>query len=269
MSVRSLVNGREAGTVEIGDRGLQYGDGLFETMAVIDGRVRRLEKHLARLERGCARLALACPPRQLLEEEFDRVAGAEARAVLKLVLTRGTGGRGYRAEPQGGSTRVVSCHSWPDYPPQWHDTGASVRLCTLRLADQPALAGLKHLNRLEQVLARNEWCDPQIAEGLLCDARGSLICGTMSNVFIVRNGELMTPRLERCGVAGTVRETLLGMAPGAGLAAAERELSLEDLDRAEEVFLSNALIGIWPVVRCAERRWPVGAITRRLQAQLG
>lgn len=269
MSARSLVNGREADSVQIGDRGVQYGDGLFETMAVIDGKVRRLETHLARLERGCTRLALACPPRQLLEREFDRLAGDAPRAVLKLVLTRSAGGRGYRPEPQAESIRIVSCHGWPDYPPHWNDAGTSIRLCKLRLADQPALAGIKHLNRLEHVLARGEWSDPEIAEGLLRDARGALICGTMSNVFIVRNGELTTPQLGRCGVAGTVRETVLRIAPGAGLAATERRLTLEDLDRADEVFLTNALIGVWPVVRCAERRWRVGPVTRRVQGLLG
>lgn len=269
MKLRALVNGRAGHAIDIDDRGLQYGDGVFETIAIVEGKPQRLPLHLSRLQRGCERLGIRCPSRDVLAQEISSVAGSQERAVLKLVLTRGAGGRGYQCGDEVEPTRIISLHEWPNRPIHWWQSGVAVRWCATTLAEQPLLAGFKHLNRLEHVIARREWTDPDIAEGLLCDGRGHLICGTAANVFLVRGDELSTPRVDRCGVAGTVRATVLGLANQNGLRAVEKELTAADVAMAEEIFLTNALIGIWPVNRIDNQQLPVGPITRRVQELIG
>jgi 4-amino-4-deoxychorismate lyase len=265
---RTLVNGREAVEVDARDRGLHYGDGVFETIAVVKGEPRRLEHHFARLARGCARLGIACPAHALLEEELLKLTGEETRGVLKLIVTRGIGARGLRAEAEAPPTRILSLHPWPNHPPQWASEGVMVHICKTQLADQPALAGIKHLNRLEQVVARREWNDPGIAEGLMRDRHGSFVCGTMTNMFIVRDGRLLTPPVDRCGVAGTVRAALLERAHALGIPAVQSIVTEDELQRADEVFLTNALVGIWPVTRIQGRRLPIGPLTQRLREEV-
>jgi 4-amino-4-deoxychorismate lyase len=265
---RTWVNGVEQNTISASDRGLQFGDGLFETMALIGGKVRHVERHLDRLTLGCGRLGIPCPRRAELLDEFSRFAGAEGRAVLKLVLTRGVSERGYRIPESLQPTRILSHNDRPNYPAEWWEQGVKVRWCKTTLSGQPALAGLKHLNRLEQVLARREWSDPDIAEGLMCDRRGYLIGGTMTNVFLVRGKTLTTPRVDECGVAGTMRTTILELANALGLEGAVQEIAGVDVAKAEEMFLTNALIGAWPVHQLGELRLPRSTVTRQVQSLL-
>lgn len=269
MKGSTLINGRVGDVIDVDDHGLQYGDGLFETIAVVNGEPRRLPLHLDRLERGCVRLGIRCPPRELLVSEITSVAGSEERAVLKLILTRGADGRRYKPSENAEPTRIIRLHDWPHRPAHWWETGVAVRWCTTTLAEQPLLAGIKHLNRLEHVLARREWSDPDLTEGLLCDGRGHLICGTASNVFLVHGTTLSTPRIDRCGVAGTVRAAVLSLAPQIGLPATEKELSVPDVATAGEIFLTNALIGVWPISRIGGQQFRVGPVTRRLQKLIG
>lgn len=247
------------------DRGAAYGDGLFETVLVRDGEPSLWEFHLARLARGCAALGLPPPARAELERPLAEAG--QGLAVLKLVWTRGSGGRGYRA-PAAPSPRL----RWQLAPfapseERWAQ-GVRVRHCRLRLGIQPALAGLKHLNRLENVLARAEWDDDGVAEGLLCDSDGRLVEATAMNLFWRREGRLETPRLDRCGVAGTLRAALLERLPIRVV-----EATPEVLERAEAVWLGNSVQGIWPVSRLDDaegrelRRWSPGADHRSLQAE--
>jgi 4-amino-4-deoxychorismate lyase len=259
------VNGVKQDTVSARDRGLQFGDGLFETMAVIDGEIRRLERHLDRLQAGCERLGIPSPSRERLIEDLRSHSESESRAVLKLVVTRGVGGRGYRIEDGIEPTRIVSLHTWPSFPADWAESGVVVRWCEATLAEQPMLAGIKHLNRLEQVVARREWSDPGIAEGLMCDSRGRVIGGTRTNLFLVRGSELVTPSVHRCGLAGTMRASVIEVAGQLGLRAIEIDIWNDDVEQAEEIFLTNALIGIWPVKQIDRRSLVVGPATRRLQ----
>lgn len=269
MRGRILVNGRSTATIDVRDRGLQYGDGVFETLAVLEGKVLRLELHLERLTRGCARLGIVCPDRDTLRGEIESLAADQARSVLKLIVTRGMAARGLHVDPDAQPTRILSLHPWPAYPTQWAQEGVAVRICATVLAEQPALAGIKHLNRLEQVVARREWNDAAIAEGLMRNRQGAIVCGTITNVFIVQNGKVMTPAVDRCGVAGTVRATVLERAHALSIPAVQAVVGDAELAAADEVFLTNALIGIWPVARIDERRLSVGPLTRRLQAELG
>ncbi len=268
MRTRTLVNGRNTTQVDARDRGLQYGDGLFETLAVINGEARRLELHLERLTRGCGRLGIAAPDRTVLVSEIESLAADQARAVLKVIVTRGMAGRGLDIDLEAQPTRILSLHPWPSHPAQWATQGVTVRICTTTLGEQPALAGIKHLNRLEHVVARREWNDPQIAEGLLRNRQRSFVCGTMTNMFVVQNGRLLTPPVDRCGVAGTVRATVLERSHALGIPAVQAVVGDEELAAAEEVFLTNALIGIWPVTRIEDRKLGVGPITQRLQSQI-
>jgi 4-amino-4-deoxychorismate lyase len=264
----SLINGVPGDLLAISDRGLQYGDGLFETIAVRHGVCEFWERHLQRLFEGCTRLRIPLPDSALLTTEAQRLTHAVERAVLKIIITRGSGGRGYRIPDSVQPTRILICTDEPDHPHGNAQTGVRVRICTHTLGNHPALAGLKHLNRLDQVLARMEWADPDIAEGLLQDQTGRVIEGTYTNIFIVQQGRLLTPTLNACGVAGVMRAVVLELATAAGIDCTERAVSLEDLYAAEEVFLTNSLIGIWPVRELNHWRGSRGPLTSSLQTAL-
>lgn len=269
MSLPILVNGRPQAWIDPRDRGLQYGDGLFETIAVHDRRLALWDFHLCRLMQGCERLGIRAPDADTLAREVRSVGPEHGRAVVKVIVTRGVGGRGYRPSLDPvPATRVVSAHPWPDYPADNAEHGVRVRLCRTRLGWNAALAGLKHLNRLEQVMARREWHDPDIAEGLMLDQAEHVVEGTMSNLFLVRDGRLITPTLERCGVAGVRRRAVLACAAALGLAVAEQAVALADLTAADELFLTNSIIGLWPVRHLDGRSYPVGPLTRALAAEL-
>ena len=223
---------------------------------------------MRRLQKGCQRLHMPEPDISVLQAEAQALIGNECRAVLKLILSRGEGGRGYGYPDPVRPVRILMRHPWPDYPSQnWRD-GVQVRFCRTTLARQPLLAGLKHLNRLEQVLARNEWQDAQIAEGLMLDEKGNVIEGTMSNVFMLQNGILHTPDLSACGVAGIMREYILELARNEGMAIRIENIGKQRLLEADEIFLSNSLIGLWPVKQLEGQRFTVGETSRSLQRRI-
>lgn len=261
----ALVNGEAGRDVSVLDRGLHYGDGVFETIAVRAGVPLLWDRHLRRLQAGAARLGMAPPTGELLQAWVNQVCRDHDLAVLKIMVTRGTGARGYRSVP-AAPTVLLLVYAWPDFPPGAQD-GVAVRYCDTRLAQQPRLAGIKHLNRLEQVLARAEWGD-EYAEGLMLDQTEHVIEGTMSNLFAVIDDELRTPDLHACGVAGVVRQLVLDAA-SRWLPTRVTPMRRDDFLRASEVFLTNSLIGIWPVTRLVDRQIAAGPITRRLQATLG
>lgn len=264
--MKTLVNGHVSTSIAVQDRGLHYGDGLFETIAVRHGRPRLLALHLERLAAGCARLALPMPAAALLEREIAEVVEADEQ-VVKVILTRGAAGRGYRIPPAAGSTRIVAAYPGPVARPV-PVAGVRMRTCETRLGTSPALAGLKHLGRLEQVLARSEWQDAQVEEGLMLDTEGRAVCGTQTNLFVVRGGDLLTPRLDRCGVAGVMRRAVLHWARGRCIVAREEDLEPADLHAAEEVFLTNALVGAWPVAELDRRPLRTGSVARTFNAWL-
>ncbi|ADE16172.1 aminodeoxychorismate lyase [Nitrosococcus halophilus Nc 4] len=263
-----LINGRVTSEIEVADRGLHYGDGLFETIAVCKERAVLYAAHLRRLEEGCRRLAIAVPKREVLDKEVANLCQGISQGVLKIIVTRGSGGRGYRPPPQPQPTRILSMHPWPDYPAVSSEYGITLRICRTPLGHNPYLAGIKHLNRLEQVLARSEWDDPMIPEGVMLDSQGYVIGGTMSNLFIVREGNLQTPDLISCGVAGVMRGFILEQALPLDLKVTEYSLTLADLKSAEEVFVCNSLMGLWPVRRFEETQYPLGPVTQRLRQRI-
>lgn len=268
-----LVNGVAAEALSVLDRGLHFGDGVFETIACLHGRPRFIALHLQRLEHGCRRLGIAAPPARAVREEIERLAGAADRAIVKVIVTRGPAvARGYAIGGREQATRVAIRYPWPVEEPALQQQGVGVRVAAMRLGENPALAGIKHCNRLEQILARSEPEDGAAAEALLLSRSGMLVSGTMTNVFVVDGPphlpRLRTPTVDLCGVAGIMRRVVLREAARAGIEARECALWPADLAAATEVFLTNARVGIWPVARLGERTLGPRPVTRRLQQLL-
>jgi 4-amino-4-deoxychorismate lyase len=263
-----LVNGRPTAAVDPSDRGLAYGDGLFETMAAADGRIRWLDYHLDRLADGCRRLALGPLDHAEIRAEIATHCPRAGRAVLKLIVTRGSGARGYRPPEPSQPTRILGVSSWPDHSRSHYTGGIRVRVCELRIGESPALAGLKHLCRLEQVLAQIELRGHDVEQGLLLDTSGYVVGGTSSNVFAIRGTDLLTPSTARNGIAGVMRRAVLESAANVGLRPIESNITLRELQRADELFMTNAVFGIWPVAKLDDQSFAPGAATRRLMEHL-
>ncbi|AKH19626.1 hypothetical protein AAY24_03790 [Sedimenticola thiotaurini] len=259
-----LINGKSETRIEANDRGLQFGDGLFETIAVKDGAPCLWRRHMERLLGGCSRLGIKPPDIHQLRQEVDREIGKAGRGVIKIIITRGPGQRGYRPQAESQPSRIISFSDEPSFPEQVHQRGIVARLCSTRLGWNPALAGLKHLNRLEQVLARDEWNDPSIHEGLMMDAAGRVIEGTSSNLFVVQDEKLYTPDLSRCGVAGVMQGRVIEIAEELDIPVIITDISLQDLWVADGLFLTNSLIGIWPIRELSGQEFSLDALPRNL-----
>lgn len=266
MSVTCWVDGVVQSEVDVRDRGLAYGDGLFETIKVLDGRALLLDRHILRMREGAHRLVLPDDAIDLLLDELDVIILPDA-GVLKLVVTRGAGGRGYAISEDLQPRRIIMLSALPDFG-EAAEQGIKSRICDLRLGLNPALAGIKHLNRLEQVMARNEWSDPTIREGIVLDYEGYVAEGTMSNVFWVKNGALYTPELSRCGVRGIARNLLLERLAEQAIPVFEGDYTPDQLFTADEVFVSNSLIDVWPVTQLGTHLFEVGPVTRLAQELL-
>lgn len=262
-----LVNGRPADAVDARDRGLAYGDGVFRTLRTHAGQPLWWRDHYAKLAADCAALMLDCPDEASLRAEVCRVAAA-GEGVTKIILTRGAGARGY-APPQGQAvTRIVLSAPLPAHAQDDAPDDVAARWCRLRLARQPRLAGIKHLNRLENVLARAEWDDPAIAEGLLCDDTGAVIGGVMSNLLAAKDGELYTPDVSECGVAGVARTRLLRAAARRGIRIHVDRLMPAAILAADEVMICNSVIGVRRVARLDDSTWPPAGWTDILKTAL-
>jgi len=264
-----LINGQFSESLSVQDRGLHYGDGLFEPLAVQQQQLLCWDKHYDRLKTGCFRLGMECPPADLLMSEAAQIYAQADCSVLKIILTRGQGSRGYRLpDKHNPQTRILASYPWPDFPANNSVTGVTVRFCKTQLGYNPQLAGIKHLNRLEQVLARSEWDDPGIAEGLMRDTHNCIIEGTMSNLFIIRGNQLLTPDLTGCGIAGTIRECVLDLAENVGLQVTITALTDADLYAADEMFLCNSVIGIWPVCQLEQHALSPGPWSIKIRDKL-
>ncbi len=260
MSSRILRGNELQAGIEADDRGFNYGDGVFETILVHAGEPVWWDEHWRRLVAGAERLQLAVPDEAVVRREAQALTTGQARAVLKVVLTRGRGGRGYSPPAASVPTCALSLHAAP--APMVGPI--AVRWCAMPLAIQPALAGIKHLNRLEQVMARAEWSDPATAEGLMCDTAGRVVCATAANLFVHIDGVWRTPRLDQCGIAGLARQWLLTHVPGIEITV----LGPETVESAQAVFLCNAVRGILPVGRLGAREWRPDARTADLRRRL-
>jgi 4-amino-4-deoxychorismate lyase len=263
-----LINGELRSVISVRDRGFQYGDGLFETLRVVNGVCQYWQEHMDRLETGCQKLGLLFPGRALLETEVNTLNQSLDSSVVKIIITRGVTERGYRIDNTVLPTRVLLLDSMPQYPAEYYRQGIDLFLCQQRLGNNPQLAGIKHLNRLEQVMARREWAD-EYQEGLLLDQFSQVGEGTMSNVFIIDGKALLTPKLERCGVHGIIREQILRQTDIPGIKIKQEDFSIDRLLKADAVFLCNSLIGIWPVRSFEEQTWELHPMIFKLQRAVG
>ena len=248
--IRLLVDGVSADDFPALDqRAFQYGDGVFETIPVVNGRLCLWGYHLERLWEGCRRLGLPQPDTRVLEREVESVCDQTNSAVLKLYWTAGTSERGYRRPAPLVPLRVLALYDAPiaNDRERW-----CIRTCRYRLGDNPALAGVKHLNRLDQVIARAEWDDPQIDEGLMCAQDGTLVGGTMTNLIVEKDGLLSTPVLDRTGIAGVVRRLVIETAAAAQQALRVCRHTMDDLSAADALYLTNAVVGVRRVERWDE-----------------
>jgi 4-amino-4-deoxychorismate lyase len=263
-----LLNGEESDHITINDRGFQYGDGLFETIAVIKGRPIFLEQHLQRLVADCSKLNIPKPDLNLLADEVYFVSKQAKQAVLKIIITRGSGGRGYRQPDVIQPTRVISLYPFPEYPVAYAELGIKLRFCDTRLGLNPTLAGIKHLNRLEQIMARTEWDDPAIQEGIMLDINNHVIEGTMTNLFYAKGNEIFTASLHAAGVAGVTRAIIKNLIAEHDLSLIEHDFDREVLLSADEIFVCNSIIGIWPVKQIGNLQFAVGSLTKQIQTWL-
>lgn len=250
MNARVFVGDTRFDAIAADDRGVAYGDGLFETMRAHSGDVPWWDAHWTRLRAGAERLRIPLPDEALVRNESRQLLSGED-AVLKLIVTRGSGGRGYAPADDAAPTWVVCRHPLPPAAAE----GIALRWCETRLAMQPLLAGMKHCNRLEQVLARAEWNDlpaqeRDAVEGLMLSTDGDVVCATAANLFVLRGERWWTPPVDRCGVAGVCRAWALRE-----LDAAESRLDVTDIEQADAIFLCNAVRGILPVAKLGGREW--------------
>lgn len=260
-----LVDGEISTLVATANRGLNYADGLFETLSVHNGRPSRWQAHIDRLGAGCERLGLVMPPQAILLREVQTVSAGLTDAVVKIVLTRGGQGRGYTPDENSDCVRIVSSYVFPDGIAESAREGSRARICELRLAIQPALGGIKHLNRLEQVLASAEIRDAGVAEGILLDREDHVISAIAANIFLVIDDRLLTPRLDLCGVRGVVRKQILAEF---GARCEQRRIMVDLLHEADEVFICNSVRGIVPIIAIDDQQYSIGPVTRELQTWL-
>lgn len=247
------------------DRGLHYGDGLFETLVCsVDG-IRFQALHAARLAEGCRRLGIALDAAAALARAALLAAGRPA--LLKLIVTRGVAtARGYAPSGQEQPRQLLLRYPLPPEDPP----GAATPVVHLaaRLGENPLLAGLKHLNRLELVMARRQMQDSDAVEGLLADSSGWLACGTMTNVFVMQGGVLCTPRVDRCGIAGVLRAVVLREAPRLGLKVQETRLPPDAVAAADEAFLTNVRFGVRAITSVEGRPLAAGPVTAQLRRHI-
>jgi 4-amino-4-deoxychorismate lyase len=263
-----LVNGIQSEHIRVFDRGVTYGDGVFRTLLVRAGHPLCWSRHYDKLYADCAALGIVCPPEDILAAEMVELIAGTPDCVLKVIVTRGESQRGYAVPARMEPTRILMSSPVPQHPANHLTDGVRLHLCATRLAIQPLLAGIKHLNRLENVLARREWTNSDIAEGLMLDMDGNAIEGTMSNLFLLQGNTLFTPDLGRCGVAGVQRQRIMNLAGGLGMAVRVENLSLARIYDAEEMVLCNSLIGVWQVRVLAGKTWQAGKLAARLRRLL-
>ena len=264
------AHGEPVKHLAVDDRGLQYGDGLFETIAIRNGEPRLWNRHTERLGEGCNLLGIAMPPERDLHDGVMQAVSASgvmpAYAVAKIMMTAGTSSRGYGRERVQLPSVLFGAFAATPPPAVSYTRGIEVALCNTRLASNSAFAGIKTLNRLEQVLARSEIIATDAFEGLTMDADDNIICGTMSNVFFVQNNTLTTAPVDRSGVSGVMRRHVIESLKKQGVDTQLQYTDLPSLDDVDEVFLSNSQFGVMPVSRCASRTWPVGSVTRNVMS---
>lgn len=266
--LQALIDGKPSQSLPLTDRGFQYGDGLFETIAVQDGKPLLWERHMQRLQAGCIKLLLPAPDPELLWQEARALIPPQASGTLKLIYTAGSSARGYGRPHTVRPRRMLWLSPPTEHPVAHWLRGINIGYCSLRLQPQGIFVGLKHLNRLEQVLARREVDGRALDEGLLLNQASEVIEAVACNVFAVLDGTLVTPPLVEEGIHGVMRDHILEIAQAQALIVEQQTLTPQQLAAADEIFLTNSLIGLWPVRLLEGRSYDTGPVGRRLLREL-
>jgi len=266
--IKSIINSQSASNISIEDRAFQYGDGVFETIAVDNKKLQFWSEHYQRLIAGCKKLAITPPSEQLLLEDIRQLVTDENQYVVKLIVSRGCGGRGYLADSSLTPNIVVTLNDWSGDIQQKQEAGIRIRICQHRLVINPTLAGIKHLNRLDQVIARNEWHNSDFDEGIMLDLNDNLLEGTASNLFAKINNQWHTAAVQDCAVAGVIRAFVLEQLTNKNKVCIENKMNKSELPLIEEMFVCNSVWGIVPVTQCEEFEFSTGNDTRDLQKEM-
>jgi 4-amino-4-deoxychorismate lyase len=263
----AMINGQLAQSLSVMDRALAYGDGIFRTFIVQKGAPLHWELQYQKLAHDAASIGIKCPPSETIYADIQHLFGDDT-GVVKIIVSRGEGGRGYSIPTEQNPTRIVFKFSIPSYPESYTREGVVVHCCRLRLGQQPLLAGIKHLNRLENVLASQERTGLNFQEGLMLDQHGHVIEGTMSNLFARYQNRLLTPDLSQCGVAGVTRDQIISLAHKIDLEPIVKHIAYNDLFDADEVILCNSVIGVWQVIGLDQHQWSNQGLATKLKAIL-
>ncbi|WP_343553208.1 aminodeoxychorismate lyase [Pantoea sp.] len=260
------INGQPQTELSARDRAVQFGDGCFTTAAVSNGNVIMLDAHLQRLKEGCERLCMAVPDLQQLEAEMRHAASGQDQAVLKVILTPGAGGRGYSRAGCDSPTRILALSAWPQHYATLQQQGAVLQTSPIRLARNPLLAGVKHLNRLEQVLIRQHLDQTGGDEALVLDTEGTVVECCAANLFWRNGDEIYTPRLEHAGVDGIMRRYLMAQMAGFGQTCHLVEAKRDTIINADEVVICNALMPVLPVRQIDDVTFTARSLYQQLRA---
>ena len=268
-----LINGSFDATISPFDRGFAYGDGVFRTLVMRNGVPESWPQHYQKLVADCAVINIVCPSAELLMSDLQQLflidtQSEENSSVAKIIITRGEGNRGYTPPPITAPMRVVTKSPMPEYPETRFTDGVNLTVCETRLAAQPLLAGIKSLNRLENVLARMEWNSPDIADGILLDANDNVIECTAANIFARFSNTLITPSLTQCGIAGITRQRIIELAHTLSLKISIETFSLEKLLMADEVIICSSLYGAWQVRSILEKKVNADGLAANIRAAL-
>ena len=265
MTPVTLVNGELTDQISVYDRGLAYGDGVFETILSVDGQLILWDQHLKRLTRSLSQLKISPFDVEALLPLIQPHLKSTGQQIIKIIVTRGIGQRGYAPPETIQVNSIIFISDKVETTADWSTKGIKAQICETRLAYQPKLAGLKHLNRLEQVLARQELAGTDCQEGIMLGYEGEAIEATMHNLFLVKNGELFTPDLSECGVAGIMRTFITEYAQQQGIPVSVSRVEVTQLMEADEIFLTNSINGIWPICELGNTRLEIGEVTCLLQ----
>jgi 4-amino-4-deoxychorismate lyase len=263
------VNGvRVEADAAAGNRSFNYGDGCFTTMMTRFGQLVSWPYHDQRLKEATERLGISLSDWPAIERWARQAALADERAGIKVHISRGAGARGYGTQGSQDAVVTITTFAYPSHYADWQRDGLVLGVCEQAMGHSPMLAGIKHNNRLEQVLLKREMEASGYVDGIACDINGCVIETTMANLFWIKNNTLFTPKLTQCGVAGTMRRQVMELAQSLSLPLTVGEHTLDQLLQADGVFITNALLGVAPVSKIKQHSYPLHPLIKQLQEKL-
>lgn len=262
------INGERHHRLDPLDRGLAYGDGLFATMRIAEGKIAFLSEHLERLSQGAKRLGMPWSASSQLILQLEELAAVETCGCIKLLLSRGCGGRGYAAPEPCDVTEVVSVHDFPRHYKHWQQVGIAITTSPIKLSTQPRLAGIKHLNRLEQVLIKSEPIVEGYDDWLVLDAKNNVVESSMANLFFVNGTQIVTPSMSLSGVAGMMREQIIYALIDSGFALEARPITHSSLSQFQHAFMTNSLLGLIDINKIDDLDYARASFTETLRRNL-